>query len=525
MLLGSLLLALAPLAHAKPSQTLVYCTDNSPQGFDIAQLTTIPDADVAAQIFNGLVQFKKGSTQVEPALAERWQVSEDGRHYTFYLRHDVKFHDTSYFTPTRAFNADDVVATFERLSHTTDAFNQAYPAQFPYYATMGLNTLIKQVVKLDDYTVRFDLNYNYAAFLQTLAMSIAYIYSAEYMQYLLQHQQSSQINQQPIGTGPFKWQRYVKDSQLRLRAHEAYWDRNNMPKVNTLVMAFIPDASVRLQMLRANECQVISRPIPSDVKKLQDHPTIKVKSALGFNVGFIYYNNQHPPLNDARVRRALDMAIDRERILKSVYMGFAELVANPMPSTQWSFNKNIRNYPYDPEQARQLLKDAGYAQGFEMTLWSLPKSKSFFNGRLITEIIQADWAKIGVRARIQSYEWGEYVKRAQAGEHDAVMLEWIGDNGDPDNWLGNLFSCPSVNRKSYTRFCHPEFQRLIDRARRSTNKAERTQLYEQAQVIWHREIPATPLGTSRVNIPMRKTVHGFEISPFNVMHFAGVWLE
>lgn len=203
------LIATAPLAQA--ASNLVFCSEGSPAGFDPALYTTGTDFDAAAEtVFNRLTQFERGGTAVIPGLAEKWEVTDDGLNYTFHLRPGVKFHTTDYFKPSREFNADDVLFTFKRMLNKDDPFRKAYPTEFPYFTDMGMDQNIAKIDKLDDMTVRFTLNSVDAAFIQNLAMSFASIQSAEYAAQLLKEGKASDINQKPIGTGPFVFKRYQR---------------------------------------------------------------------------------------------------------------------------------------------------------------------------------------------------------------------------------------------------------------------------------------------------------------------------
>ena len=254
LLLAASLAAFMPMAQA--ATTLVYCSEASPAGFDPSQYTSGTDFDASAEtVFNRLTQFKRGGTEVEPGLATSWDVSKDGLTYTFHLREGVKFHTTDFFTPTRDFNADDVLFTFNRLLDAESPFRKAYPSESPYFTDMGLNTTIKSVEQLDEHSVRFNLNTVDAAFVQNLAMSFASVQSAEYAAQLLKEGKAEQINQQPVGTGPFVFKRYQKDSQIRYVANKQYWKPEDV-KLDNLVFAITPDAAARLQKLKAGECQV-----------------------------------------------------------------------------------------------------------------------------------------------------------------------------------------------------------------------------------------------------------------------------
>ncbi|AHG64713.1 ABC transporter substrate-binding protein [Advenella mimigardefordensis] len=525
IILSALFAGIAGAAQA--AGTLIYCSEGSPAGFDTPQYTSGTDFDASARsIYNGLVSFRRGSTEVIPELAEKWDISENGLEYTFHLRRGVKFHTTRFFTPTRELIADDVVYTFERMMDKNHPFRKAYPAEFPYFTDMGMDKNLKSVQKIDDYTVKFTLNEVDAPFLQNMAMAFAVIFSKEYMEKLLNEGKPQLLNQQPLGTGPFVFDRYQKDAQIRYRANTAYWDKEEGPLVDNLIFAITKDPTVRAQKLRSGECHIASHPLPADVERLKKESNLKVLSSPGFNVGFIYYNTEKTPLQKPEVRMALDMAINKPAIIKAVYGGQGVLAEGPMPTTQWSYDDTLKGRSYDVGKAKALLKEAGYPDGFEMGLWSLPVARPYNpNGRLMAELIQADWAKIGVRVSISTYEWGEYLRRAQKGEHDVIMAGWTGDNGDPDNWLGNLLSCGAVGGSNYSRFCYRPFDDLVVRARRETDQQGRTQLYKEAQKIFHEQMPMSPIGTSIVNVPMNKKVQGFKISPFGMFQFNGVSMQ
>ena len=249
-LLGTGLLAATSISQAA-NNSLVFCSEGSPAGFDTAQYTTATDNDAAEPLYNRLAEFEKGATNVVPGLATRWDISEDGLKYTFHLREGVKFHTTKYFTPTRDFNADDVLFTFNRMLDPQQPFRKAYPTEFPYFNGMSLNKNIAKVEKTGPLTVVMTLNSVDAAFIQNIAMSFAAILSAEYADKLLAEGKPSDINQKPIGTGPFVFKSYQKDSNIRYTGNKQYWDPSRV-KLENLIFAINTDASVRVQKLKAN---------------------------------------------------------------------------------------------------------------------------------------------------------------------------------------------------------------------------------------------------------------------------------
>jgi dipeptide transport system substrate-binding protein len=513
-------------AATVPNKTLVYCSEGSPAGFDPAQYTTGTDFTANTfTVYNRLVEFARGSTKVEPGLAEKWDVSPDGKTYTFHLRHGVKFQTTAYFKPTREFNADDVVFTFERMLDPNQPFRKAYPATFPYFTDMGLDKLIKRVEKVDPYTVRFELNEVSAPFIQNMAMEYASIQSAEYADQLLKEGKAADINQKPVGTGPFIFRSYTKDATIRYDGNPDYWKPDTV-KLSKLIFSITTDASVRAQKIKRGECQVMSYPKPADISTLKSDSNIDMASQAGFNLGYLAYNVQHKPLDNVDVRRALDMAINKQAIIESVYQGAGQLATNPMPPTQWSYLKDLKAQKYDPDEAKKLLAKAGHASGFDITLWAMPVQRPYNpNARLMAEMIQADWKKIGVNAKIVTYEWGEYIKRAHAGEDDTMLIGWTGDNGDPDNWLGTLLGCEAVNGNNFSKWCYKPFDDLIQKGRTTNDQAQRTKYYEEAQRIFADQLPFSPIAHSTVYQPTTKNVVDMKIDPLGYSRFDGVSMK
>lgn len=510
---------------AQAATTLIYCSEGSPEGFDPARYTAGTTFNASSQpVFNRLVEFEIGGTRIVPGLAEKWGISDDGLVYTFHLRRGVRFHTTEWFKPGRDFNADDVIFTFDRMINKDNAFNKAAPASFEYANDMGLPANIVKLEKPDAQTVRITLKNVNASFLADLAMDFASIHSAEYADQLLKAGQAIELNNKPVGTGPFVFKRYDKDAQIRYAANEQYW--RGKAKIDNLIFAITKDSAVRLQKLRAGECHISVYPKPAEVEVLKKDPKIKLMSEAGLNVGYLSLNVTHKPLDNLDVRRAINMAINKKSLLDAVYQGAGAIAVNPIPPTMWSYNKQVKDYEYNPEKAKALLAKAGFPNGFETKLWALPVQRPYNpNGQQAAELVQADLAKIGIKAQIVKYEWAEYLKRAKAGESDIGMFGWNGDNGDPDNFMGNLLSCAAVGGTNYGQWCDKEYDALIIKAKQTSNISERTKLYEKAQEVFKREAPWVPMAHSVVYQPMLKNVEGYKMSPFASVQFYGVSLK
>jgi peptide/nickel transport system substrate-binding protein/dipeptide transport system substrate-binding protein len=517
-LCAAALLGTAPfVAAAKP---LVYCADASPEGFDPGLWDSASTNNVNNQMFQGLLAFERGGTALVPLLAERWSVSPDAKVFTFHLRKGVRFHKTPGFTPTREFNADDVLFTFGRFIHPDDPFNKAFPAQFVYPQNLGLQQAIASIDKLDAMTVRFTLKQPNVTFLTYFAMAFAGILPAEYGAQLLKAGQASSINTQPVGTGPYRFASYRKDDAVRLEANPDYW--GNKQKTDKLVFTIVRDPTVRIQKLLAKECHVAAAARDVDLAALEKRPDITIMKTQALNISYLSFNMQRKPTSVREVREALDIAIDRDAIFKALFpRGDAMQAVNPFPPIVPGYNKALKN-EHDPARAKKLLAQAGYPNGFEISLWALPVVRPTNpNGALMAQMIQQDWAKIGVKATIKTYEWGEYLKRAAQGEHDVYMSGWTGDSGDPDDFLSPNLTCASSNHG--VKFCNAEFDKLVAEGRATADPAKRAKVYEQALALFKRERPWITMAHSTIYIPMLKDVQGFVMQPNGGVRFENVW--
>ena len=506
-LLGSAAVAFGLWAGAAAAQTLVYCSEASPEGFDPALYTAGTTFDASSHtVYDHLTEFVTGTTEVVPGLAESYEASEDGLTYTFHLRPGVKFHSNDLFTPSRDLNADDVIFTFERQMDS-DA------GTWEYFNSMSMGDLIETIERVDDMTVAFHLTRPEAPFIANMAMDFASIMSKEYADAMDEAGTPEMLNQRPIGTGPFQFVDYQTDAVIRYEANPDYW-REGIPKVENLVFAITPDASVRYQRLQAGECHIMPYPAPADVEAMKADENIVVMEQEGLNVGYLAYNTQQEPFDNPDVRRALNMAIDKQAIIDVVFQGSGQIAKNPIPPTMWSYNDAVEDDPYDPEAARQMLADAG-VENLSMKIWAMPVQRPYNpNARRMAELMQEDFAEIGVTVEIVSYEWGEYLERSSALDRDgAVLLGWTGDNGDPDNFLAVLLGCDAVGNSNRAQWCYEPFEELVQQAKVLTDQDERAALYEQAQVVFKEQAPWATIAHSVVFMPMRPEVQNYVVHP------------
>lgn len=506
-------------------KTFINCVSRSPTGFSPALVMDGISYNASSQqIYNRLVEFKRGSTEIEPALAEKWEVSPDGLEYTFHLRQGVKFHSNQYFTPSRDFNADDVVFSFQRQLDPNHPYHKVSNATYPYFNAMKFPDLLKSVEKVDDNTVKITLNKPDATFLASLGMDFISIYSAEYAENMLKAGKPETIDTQPIGTGPFVFAGYQLDQRSRYTANKDYW--KGKADFDRLIFEIVPDASVRYAKLQAGTCDLMDFPNATDIQKMKTDPKVKLLSKSGLNIAYVAFNTEKAPFDNPKVRQALNYAVDKKGIIDIVYQGGGIAAKNPLPPTILGYNNAITDFEYNPEKAKQLLAEAGYPNGFETELWVQPVVRaSNPNPRRMSEIIQRDWEKVGVKAKLVSYEWGDYIKRTKAGELTAGTYGWSGDNGDPDNFLSPLFSSSNVGNSNYARFKNADLDALLNKAVSLSDNAERAKLYQQAQVILHDEAPWINVAHSINFAPVSLRVQDYKQSPFGYTYLYGTKLS
>lgn len=508
------------------AQNFIFCMEGSPSSFNPQLVTDGVSMNSSAQtIFNRLVEFKYGTTEIEPGLAESWTVSKDKKTFTFKLRKNVPFHSNADFTPTRSFDADDVVYTFKSQMDTKHPL--AIPAaNYEYFKAMELDQLIADVKKIDDYTVSFALKRPEAPFLANLAMDFASIQSEEYAKALIKSGKGLKtLETAPIGTGPFVFKSYQKDSAVRFKAFEQYYKGKS--KIENLVYVIVTDSTVRLQKMKAGECNVMSEPQPQDLDQIKALKNVKLISTEGLNVSYIAFNTEKKPFDNVKVREAISLALNQKSYIDLIYRSQGTAAKNPIPPTMWSYSNATAAHVYDVEKAKKLLAEAGFANGFESELWTLPVSRPYLpNGKKLGELMQADLAKIGIKVKLVTFDWPVYLEKSKKGEHQMIQMGWTGDNGDPDNFMNILLGCSAIKAGSnLARWCDKDFDMLLQKAKEDSNQSVRTGFYQQAQAIFKKQSPWYVVAHAKLNKVISDKVVGYKIDPFGHENFTSVDLK
>ena len=514
------------VSTAFSAQNFVFCMEGSPSSFNPQLVTDGVSMNSSAQtIFNRLVEFKYGTTEIEPGLAESWTVSKDKKTFTFKLRKNVSFHSNANFVPTRTFNADDVVYTFKSQMDTKHPL--AIPAaNYEYFKAMELDQLIADVKKLDDYTVTFALKRPEAPFLANLAMDFASIQSEEYAKALIKSGKGLKtLETAPIGTGPFVFKSYQKDSAVRFKSFEQYYKGKS--KIENLIYVIVTDSTVRLQKMKAGECNVMSEPQPQDLEQIKALKNVKLMSTEGLNVSYIAFNTEKKPFDNVKVREAISLALNQKSYIDLIYRSQGTAAKNPIPPTMWSYSNATAAHVYDVEKAKKLLAEAGFPNGFDSELWTLPVSRPYLpNGKKLGELMQADLAKIGIKIKLVTFDWPVYLEKSKKGEHQMIQMGWTGDNGDPDNFMNILLGCSAIKAGSnLARWCDKDFDTLLQKAKEDSNQSVRTGFYQQAQAIFKKQSPWYVVAHAKINKVISDKVVGYKIDPFGHENFSSVDLK
>ena len=499
------LVAVAITGAAAAPKILIYARGADSRGLDPAYVDDGESAKVMCNIYENLVKYKNGNTDIEPALATSWSQSKDGLTWTFNLRKGVKFHDG---TP---FNAAAVKFSVDRQL-PPQATND-----MPYASFTFDPGIIKEVKAVNDYTVQFLLKAPYAPFLANLAMSLAapIVSPASVKKY------GNDFIQHPVGTGPFVFEKWDKDQQIVLVKNKNYWGKQAL--VDKVVFKVTKENSVRASELMTGAIDIMDGVDVNDVKTLESKGMKMIKNA-GMNINYMAFFCHKKPFSDPRVRRAISMAINRAEIVKYLYQGYAELANGPLPNFIPGYDPKLEPLPYNPEQAKKLLADAGYKDfSFTFITYSNPRPYNPATGVKLAEAVQADLLKIGVKTQIKPYPWTEYKPIAAAAtEGEAMFYGWIGDNGDADNFLSLLDSAQIEGTLNSAKYKNEKVDDLLQKARSTMDPKTRVKLYQDAQKLIVEDAPwvffshATDLASYRPN------VKGFNLHPTGIAWLVGV---
>ena len=524
---------------------LIYCTHAS--GFSFNPQTSDAGTSmnvVTEQIYNKLFEISNTAIPT-PILAQSYSISPDGKIITIYLRKGIKFHHTDWFKPTRDFNADDVVFSLNRVlgyenylptleQSAVDYKNpqyrifheQAKKVRFPYFESIKLNQKIESVKALNPHTVQITLFKPDASILSHLASQYAIIFSQEYAVQLNADDNLVQLDLLPVGTGPYKVKNYFRNQYVRLEKNEDYWKKD--AKIKNIIIDLSTDRTGRLVKFFNGECQIASYPEVSQLGLLKENDKrYYVKSAEGMNLAYLAFNFQNAAIQDEQVRRAIAQAINRQRIIKTIYHNTATVANNIIPNISWASSVNTPDFAYDfnPSEAKKVLQD----KQLYLNMWVLNEEQVYNPAPLKTaELIKEDLNNVGVNVTIRSVTRTFLIDQLnkKSENYDMILTGWLAGNLDPDSFMRPILSCNAASEMTnLSNWCDEDFDQLMDKALDSPNLWERAHVYNQAQELILSKLPIVPLANMKRVLVVNSRVRHIEMNPFGSLNFSTLSLR
>lgn len=500
---------------------IVYCSEGDPTSFNPQLTTNETTTDASSyQLYNRLVEYSPSLGTIVPSLAHRWFISDDEMRYTFYLRKNVEFHHNNNFTPTRKFNADDVIFSINRIIDSTHPYHGVSDGHYPFFQNVGFTDIINKIVKVNDYMITIHLTEKDASFIANMAANFMIIQSKEYAEQLLVQKRMSDLDNIPIGTGPFIYDSYFHNNHIRYKANANYW--NGPPQIEQLVFDITPKSTNRIAKLMTGDCDVSALPQSSEIDVIRHNPKLELQIQTGFNVSYLGFNTEKAPFDNLLVRQALAYAINKKAIVEAVYYGSATVADSILPPLSWAYNKSLIPYEYDINKAKELLKQAGFENGFTMTLWTSPEQRIYNpNAQKTAELIQGQLAIVGIKVEIVSLGWSVFISKLQDYQFDSVLMGWTANNDDPDNFFRPLFSCAALlSGANRVNWCNDGFDDKLNKAIEFSDQDKRRPHYLQAQQSLNNIMPLIPIAHALRFQVKNRNIGGVSLNPYGSISFA-----
>jgi peptide/nickel transport system substrate-binding protein len=500
--LAAVLIAIActPPVDRRPADVLVVGQTAEPKSLDPHVTTALNDFRILVNLYEGLVRFRNGTLEPEPALAYRWEISEDGRQYTFFLRQGVRFHDGA------PFDAEAVRFNIERMLREDHPFHHTGPFPLAFFFET-----IESVQIVDPYQVRFLLAEPFAPLLSNLAYPTGLMVSPAAVR-----RHDLDFGRRPAGTGPFRFVDWEPRRRVMLERNPDYWGAAALPRV--LVFRPLTDPMTRVTELMAGGIDIVTELSPDNVALLRRDPRFEVHERAGPHLWFLILNTREGPFRDRRVRQAVNYGVDKDALVRHVLQDTARVAAGPVPTAfGWAHDEGLEPYPYDPERARSLLRDSGYGDGLSLRLMAPTSGSGMLAPVQMATAIQGDLARIGVDLAIETYEWNTFlakVNRGLAGQADMAEMAWMTNDPDTLPYLAlRSRAMPEAGGFNSGYYRNPQVDSLIESARGSTDPAERARLYRELQRLVHADAPWLVVASWRQNAVAAQGLEGFALQP------------
>ncbi|MEC5424123.1 glutathione ABC transporter substrate-binding protein [Virgibacillus sp. C22-A2] len=473
---------------------------------DPAGSNDVPSSNVQANIYESLTKQDE-NMEVQPSLAESWEAVEDDV-WEFTLREGVKFHDGS------DFNADVVKANIERILDEKVASPRAF-----------LYEMITDIEIVDDYTVRFTTEYPFAPLPAHLAHSGGAMVALEQIEADFAAMEDgkdpgSVINENPIGTGYFKFDEWEPGEFVRIVKNEDYWDGSAL--LDSVTFKVVGEDLTRVAEVTTGDSHIGSPLSPSDVEQIEGTDGVNVHDQSSVSLSYIGFNMDKEPFDDERVRQAISMAIDKSQIIDGIYNGVGIPAIGPIPPDVFGYDENVSGLEYNLEEAEALLAEAGYEDGFSTTIWTNDSRERID----AATNVQAQLGEIGIDVEVEILEWGAYLEQTANGEHEMFVLGWSTPTGDADYAMYALFHSKNVGEAGNRTFTeNAELDALLDQGRQETDQDERQKIYSEAQELLVDIAPMLYLHHQQFLYSVRDEVKGFSVLPTDIVQLKDVYIE
>lgn len=510
-------------ATSSPASTgaLVFGSGGQPVNLEPGNITDGNSIYVQQQIYNRLMEFKPGTPDLEPALATQWSASPDGKTWTFKLRQGVKFHDGT------DFNAEAVKFNVERWwdkNHPNGDRNAGKQYEIWQQIFGGFKdepaSVVQSVTVVDPYTIQFGLKQPFAAFPNAIASGFFGIASPTAIKKA--GASYGTPGSLAVGTGAFVFKEWRTGDRVVLEKNPNYWEAG-LPKTNQLVIRFIQDPAARLAQIRAGQVDFTVDLAPDQKKELDSDANLQAVARPSFNVGYLALNPGYKPLADVRVRQAIAHAINRPEIVKAFWGELGQHNPHFLPDAlNWANSTNLQPYPFDPQKAKQLLTEAGYANGFDLELYYMPVSRPYFpTPKPIAEAFAADLSAIGIRVKLNTKDWAAYLAdRRKPPGYQSFMLGWTGDYGDPDSFYYPHYGPGSTD--DIGNWKNERVFQLLNQGRATQDQAGRAKIYAEVDEILYKEALRLPIVHSQPLLAQRKAIAGWQTSPLGSEPFKAI---
>jgi peptide/nickel transport system substrate-binding protein len=472
-----------PAPAPSTEETLIVAQGADPVSLDPHATNDQPSSRVMAQIYERLV-VQTEEMELEPGLAESWESIDDNT-FEFKLREGVMFHNGE------ELKASDVEFTLLRALEST----------FIGHIVGAIDPEGIEIV--DDYTIRISTTEPFAPILAHLAHTASSILNEKAVT-----EGGEDYGQSPVGTGPYQFDSWMTGDRVELVRFEDY--HGTPANIARVVIRNVPENANRAIEVETGGAHIAYDIAPTDISRIEDNDDLIMLRTPNFSTTYVGFNCEKAPFDDVRVRQAINYAVNMDAIVEAVYRGAGSPSKGPLGPNVWASNQNLEPYGYDVERAKELMAEAGYADGFSTTIWSNENQQRID----IAEILQNQLREIGITAEAQVLEWGAYLDGTAAGEHDMFILGWVTVTGDPDYGLYALFHSgqhgAAGNRTFYT---NARVDELLDLGRVSVDADAREAAYLEAQELIRDDAPWIFTWTGEELTATRDNITGFKNHP------------